>query len=67
MVSGISVSPGIAFGKALLLKEEPIIISQKSISAEQIDAEIRRFTDGRDKASVQLNAIKEMAEKKSRC
>ncbi|MEG0280867.1 MAG: phosphoenolpyruvate-protein phosphotransferase PtsI [Morganella sp. (in: enterobacteria)] len=63
MVSGISVSPGIAFGKALLLKEEPIIISQKSISAEQIDAEIRRFTDGRDKASVQLNAIKELAEK----
>ena len=63
MVSGISVSPGIAFGKALLLKEEPIIINQKSISAEQIDAEIRRFTDGRDKASVQLNAIKELAEK----
>ncbi|HDF2344040.1 TPA: phosphoenolpyruvate-protein phosphotransferase PtsI [Morganella morganii] len=63
MVSGISVSPGIAFGKALLLKEEPIIISQKSISAEQIDAEIRRFTEGRAKASAQLNAIKETAEK----
>ncbi|HDU8545769.1 TPA: phosphoenolpyruvate-protein phosphotransferase PtsI [Morganella morganii] len=63
MVSGISVSPGIAFGKALLLKEEPIIISQKSISAEQIDAEIRRFTESRAKASAQLNAIKETAEK----
>lgn len=63
MVSGISVSPGIAFGKALLLKEEPIIISQKSISAEQIDAEIRRFTEGRAKASAQLNTIKETAEK----
>ncbi|WP_309599020.1 phosphoenolpyruvate-utilizing N-terminal domain-containing protein, partial [Klebsiella pneumoniae] len=33
------------------------------ISAEQIDAEIRRFTEGRAKASAQLNAIKETAEK----
>ncbi len=29
MISGILVSPGIAFGKALLLKEDDIVINRK--------------------------------------
>lgn len=29
MISGIAVSPGIAFGKALLLKEDEIVINRK--------------------------------------
>ncbi|WP_032815733.1 phosphoenolpyruvate--protein phosphotransferase, partial [Yersinia mollaretii] len=33
MISGILVSPGIAFGKALLLKEDEIVINRKKISA----------------------------------
>ncbi|MGL5044532.1 MAG: phosphoenolpyruvate-utilizing N-terminal domain-containing protein, partial [Plesiomonas sp.] len=40
MISGILASPGIAFGKALLLKEDEIVINQGKISADQIDAEI---------------------------
>ena len=58
MISGILVSPGIAFGKALLLKEDEIIINRKKIAAEEVEQEIARFKAGRDKASVQLEAIR---------
>ncbi|CAA2929747.1 phosphoenolpyruvate-protein phosphotransferase PtsI [Arsenophonus endosymbiont of Bemisia tabaci] len=63
MISGISVSPGIAFGKALILKEAPIVVNQKKISEEQIDSEINRFIAGREKAIAQLKTIKKTAEK----
>ncbi|WP_426768382.1 phosphoenolpyruvate-protein phosphotransferase PtsI [Erwinia aphidicola] len=58
MISGILASPGIAFGKALLLKEDEIIINRKKITADQVDQEVQRFLDGRKKAAVQLEAIK---------
>ncbi|MBD2795391.1 phosphoenolpyruvate-protein phosphotransferase PtsI [Xenorhabdus sp. 18] len=63
MISGILVSPGIAFGKALLLKEDPIIINQKKIIPEQVEPEISRFKQGRDKSSAQLEIIRKTAEK----
>ncbi|MBD2809936.1 phosphoenolpyruvate-protein phosphotransferase PtsI [Xenorhabdus sp. Vera] len=63
MISGILVSPGIAFGKALLLKEDPIIINQKKITPEQVEQEISRFKQGRDKSSAQLEIIRKTAEK----
>ncbi|RWR00856.1 phosphoenolpyruvate-protein phosphotransferase [[Pantoea] beijingensis] len=58
MISGILASPGIAFGKALLLKEDEIVINRKKISADQVESEIQRFLDGRSKAAEQLEAIK---------
>ncbi|GLR10564.1 phosphoenolpyruvate--protein phosphotransferase [Mixta theicola] len=58
MISGILASPGIAFGKALLLKEDEIVINRKKISADQVDQEIARFLEGRGKAAEQLEAIK---------
>lgn len=58
MISGILASPGIAFGKALLLKEDEIIINRKKITADQVAQEVQRFLDGRKKAAVQLEAIK---------
>ncbi|MGL5947589.1 MAG: phosphoenolpyruvate-protein phosphotransferase PtsI [Aeromonas sp.] len=61
MISGILASPGIAFGKALLLKEAEIVINQSKISADQIESEIQRFLDARAKSAVQLEAIKAMA------
>lgn len=61
MISGILASPGIAFGKALLLKEDEIVINQGKISVDQIDAEINRFLEARTKSAAQLEAIKEMA------
>lgn len=63
MISGILVSPGFAFGHALLLKEDPIVISSKKIDDGQIESEIQRFIDGRNKSADQLNIIKEKAEK----
>jgi phosphotransferase system enzyme I (PtsI) len=57
MISGILVSPGIAFGKALLLKEDDIVINRKKISADQVEQEVSRFLAGRAKASEQLEAI----------
>ncbi|KQN54974.1 MULTISPECIES: phosphoenolpyruvate-protein phosphotransferase PtsI [unclassified Erwinia] len=58
MISGILASPGIAFGKALLLKEDEIVINRKKISADQVEQEVQRFLDGRGKAAVQLEAIR---------
>ena len=62
MISGILASPGIAFGKALLLKEDEIVIDRKKISADQVDQEVERFLSGRAKAcTTQLETIKTKA------
>ncbi|MBE5252198.1 phosphoenolpyruvate-protein phosphotransferase PtsI [Mixta mediterraneensis] len=58
MISGILASPGIAFGKALLLKEDEIVINRKKISDDQVEQEVQRFLDGRSKAALQLEAIR---------
>ncbi|UJF19797.1 phosphoenolpyruvate-protein phosphotransferase PtsI [Vibrio sp. SS-MA-C1-2] len=61
MTSGILASPGIAFGKALLLAEDEIVINKNSISADQIDTEIQRFIDARSKSVAQLEVVKQKA------
>ena len=61
MISGISASPGIVFGKALVLKEEPIVLNTHKITADQVDTEVAKFFDGRAKAAAQLTAIHEKA------
>ncbi|VTU07096.1 phosphoenolpyruvate-protein phosphotransferase [Actinobacillus indolicus] len=61
MITGIAASPGIVFGKALVLKEEPIVLNTKKITAAQIEAEKAKFFAGREKAAAQLTAIKEKA------
>jgi len=43
MISGILASPGIAFGKALLLQEDEIVLNTQSISDDQVEAEVQRF------------------------
>ena len=58
MISGILASPGIAFGNALLLKEDEIVINRKKISDDQVEQEVQRFLDGRSKAASQLEAIR---------
>ncbi|WP_343377713.1 phosphoenolpyruvate-protein phosphotransferase PtsI [Buchnera aphidicola (Formosaphis micheliae)] len=58
MISGILASPGIAFGKVLLIKEEKIIINEQKISDKNIDQEIKKFLDGKEKTLTQLNNIK---------
>ncbi|HXK00746.1 MAG TPA: phosphoenolpyruvate-protein phosphotransferase PtsI [Buchnera sp. (in: enterobacteria)] len=61
MISGISASPGITFGKVLLLKKEAIILNQKKISYEEIAKEIKKFLNGRKKTITQLKKIKKTA------
>ncbi len=61
MISGIAASPGVVFGKALVLKEEPIVLNTQKISAAQVEAEKAKFFAGREKAAAQLTAIKEKA------
>lgn len=61
MISGILASPGIVFGKALVLKEEPIVLNKRKISDDEVESEIARFYQGREAASAQLTAIKEKA------
>ncbi|WP_369310698.1 phosphoenolpyruvate-protein phosphotransferase PtsI [Providencia rettgeri] len=63
MISGILVSPGFAFGQALILKEDPIVVSTKKIADDQVEKEIQRFIEGRNKSAEQLSLIKEKAEK----
>ncbi|QCI22529.1 phosphoenolpyruvate-protein phosphotransferase PtsI [Buchnera aphidicola] len=58
MISGILASPGIAFGTALLLKEEEIVINRKVITIKNIEKEIKRFFEGRKKSIQQLTEIK---------
>lgn len=61
MITGIAASPGIVFGKALVLKEEPIVLNTYKITADQVEAEKAKFFAGRAKAAEQLTAIKEKA------
>ena len=61
MISGILASPGIAIGKALLLQEDEIVLNTHKISDDQVEAEVQRFYDARDKSSTQLESIKQKA------
>ena len=61
MISGILASPGVAFGKALLLQEDEIVINKNPLPANKLDAEIARLFDAREKSKEQLEAIKEKA------
>ncbi|OOF59790.1 phosphoenolpyruvate-protein phosphotransferase PtsI [Rodentibacter myodis] len=61
MISGIAASPGIVFGKALVLKEEKIVLDTTKIEDEQIEAEVARFYEGRNAAVEQLNSIRDRA------
>jgi len=59
MISGILASPGITFAKALLLQEEEICLNTEKVS--DIEKEITRFVEGREKTSAQLEIVKQKA------
>ncbi|PVX39889.1 phosphoenolpyruvate--protein phosphotransferase [Pasteurella langaaensis DSM 22999] len=61
MISGIPASPGIVFGKALVLKEEKIVLDNQKIAEDQIETEIARFYEGRTAAVEQLSSIRDRA------
>ena len=51
----------IVFGKALVLKEEKIVLDTQKISEDQVEAEVARFYAGREAAVEQLNSIHQRA------
>ena len=55
---GVAASLGIAIGKAYILKEENILIEQKTIAPEKLKAEVKRFKDALDKTRLDLDALK---------
>ncbi|CAL4318186.1 phosphoenolpyruvate-protein phosphotransferase PtsI [Buchnera aphidicola] len=57
MISGILASPGIAFGKALILKKSTIKICKKNILHKNIDQEITKFIEAKKKTIVQIQNI----------
>ncbi|MFA9489049.1 MULTISPECIES: phosphoenolpyruvate-protein phosphotransferase PtsI [unclassified Mannheimia] len=61
MITGIAASPGAVFGKALVLKEEPIVLNTRKIDESEVESEKAKFFEGREKAAAQLTAIKEKA------
>ncbi len=58
MISGILASPGIAFGKALLLQEDEIVINKNPIPTGLLEDEIARLYRARDLSKEQLEVIK---------
>ncbi|BBI01069.1 phosphoenolpyruvate-protein phosphotransferase [Buchnera aphidicola (Nipponaphis monzeni)] len=61
MISGIPVSPGIAFGKAFFIYEQKILINTNKIPYEQTKNEINKFLNARKKTILQLEIIKQKA------
>ncbi|MEG9489094.1 phosphoenolpyruvate-protein phosphotransferase PtsI [Mannheimia indoligenes] len=61
MITGIAASPGAVFGKALVLKEEPIVLNTRKIDESEVETEKAKFFEGREKAAAQLTVIKEKA------
>lgn len=63
MISGILASPGIAFGKVLLLQKNKISINYNKIPTNKINQEIQKFIQGKNKTITQLKKIKETTKK----
>jgi len=57
-ISGIGVSKGIAIGEAYLIARETVDVTQKTLLASEITAEINRFKEALKLANTQLHAIK---------
>ncbi|CAL4318219.1 phosphoenolpyruvate-protein phosphotransferase PtsI [Buchnera aphidicola] len=64
MISGILASPGMAFGKILLLNSENISINQKKIYQYNIPSEINKFIKAKEKTIKQIQKIQKNSKKK---
>ncbi|QCI26609.1 phosphoenolpyruvate-protein phosphotransferase PtsI [Buchnera aphidicola (Thelaxes californica)] len=64
MISGISVSPGIVIGKALLIQEQQFFINNKKILKKNIDQEIKKFFEARKKTIKEIELIQKKNSKK---
>lgn len=58
-LKGISASPGIVFGKAMVLDSEELNLPQRPIRESQIPREITRFQDALTKTHAEIQAIRD--------
>ncbi|XZR52871.1 MAG: phosphoenolpyruvate--protein phosphotransferase [Enterobacteriaceae bacterium] len=64
MISGVSVFKGIVFGKALLFKNNKIIVNKNNIFKNNINSEIKNFLIGRDKTIKEIKKIIDINKRK---
>ena len=63
MLKGIAASPGIEIGKAHVVKHEQVVINTSPIKKEDIGKEIKKLEDALTTTKLQLEKIKEKAQK----
>jgi phosphotransferase system enzyme I (PtsI) len=61
IISGISVSPGVVIGKAMLFTEDNPEIPRYSIAENMAEQELRRFVEAAQDAAAELRLLKENA------
>jgi phosphotransferase system enzyme I (PtsI) len=63
MLKGISISNGVAIGKAYLLDRSRVCVLKHKIPHDEIEPEIKRFREAIEKSKVQIQDIKKRAGK----
>ncbi|HVK18141.1 MAG TPA: phosphoenolpyruvate--protein phosphotransferase [Fimbriiglobus sp.] len=63
---GIAVTPGVAIGPALVLDTEGVVISQRTVPAEQVEAEVRRLTAALSEVAADARAREQALSEKLR-
>ncbi len=62
-LAGISASPGIVLGRVRRLLWEVPDVKHRHIRDDEIESEIARFNDARDRAKLKLESVRERAER----
>jgi len=59
MISGIAASPGFAVGEAHLLHRGEILVEERKLEPDEVEAEVRRFESALEKAREEIEALQE--------
>ena len=59
MISGIAASPGFAVGEAHLLHRGEILVEERKLEPDEVEAEVRRFESSLEKAREEIEALQE--------
>ena len=62
ILKGIPVSPGVYIGEAYLLEGEEVRIAERTVPAEKVADEVKRFEDSCEKVANQLDSLREVTE-----
>lgn len=59
MLSGIAASPGFAVGEAYLLHRGEILVEERSLEPDEVEAEVRRFENALERAHGEVTDLQE--------